>query len=155
MNWYKLSQERAFNLSNTGGSLYWIDPNGVMYKVKHTHFSWTFDNEDFLAKRYDIYFPPSEQKGLWSREGILFENGWIRVRHEDSWYFEIHSLSNIQQLRIIEEKLFNALSPTSDETIVIEGTDVGDKIIFKWNEYIESGINFVDYVKENIQYSKM
>jgi len=144
MNWYKIAQQIIPNLSKSE-RIYWIDPEGIIYVAKKSHFEWVIENKDFLQSQYNIVFPSSSLG--WTYEGFLLERGWVRGGCEHSWYFEIETQNNINLLKMIESKLYEILSPADTDSIVVDGDD--SKIsIFNWNDYINSGQNFVDFVRK-------
>ena len=138
MNWYKVAEQ-----PNTEVALYvssWIDPDGVIYPcVKMTHGEWITENSDFLKDSYGYVAPYNTKK--------LLYYGWVRFMDYTYSIFELYYLGNDRAIQNIESSLYDILPPTSSNRIEIFTMSPSRVAGFKWNEFIESGMNLMEFIR--------
>ena len=162
MNWYKIAQipKRDFyeeglqpsTVSNLSGiSAAWVSPTGIIYpmtKQQYLHVYWVDDNKDYLNRKYNMpflqYLEPASDE-IWCK---MIEQGWIRFRYNyPSWSITLRDINDETQLKRIENILFDSIK-TSKFISVSIGEPLKHGIRFDWNDFLNSGISFVDFVKE-------
>jgi len=156
MDWYKITQNQVVSppipISDIGASnACHIDPNGIVYDVRSgsTHDEWVFAHLDFLKDKYGLLLRDKNNPDNYHNAIDMAKQGWIRhIRTYDIEGFDISGFDNLQALRIIEEQLFKVTQPNEDVTIDFFSWSGDNKEVeFKWTDFIESGDNFVDYVR--------
>jgi hypothetical protein len=124
----------------------WVDPNGYIFSVpsRLSHSSWIRDNRDFLEEEYDIDIPIG--RGFWK----LIADGWIRMVEEPQGVtFTIKRGFDNNILKRLEEILFSIFSNDAQREVCI--VTPNQRVVFKWNEFIESGLSFIEFVKSIIR----
>jgi len=152
MNWYKIAQNTPQTLGDIGESRQcWIDPNGIVYEVELSHVSWIKDNLDFINRRYSLALAPEIPRSHIYNDENLTKLGWIRLLWTSKGaHFNINSLYNTNSLRRIEEGLFQIHDPRDTRSVEIWGIQENTGSLFHWNEFVNSGNNFIDYVQAHI-----
>ena len=154
MNWYKLALIQPNIVEYIPSGLAWLDPYGTVYDagtMQSTHADWVNDCIDFLNDKYNYSFQrqfdwSSSMKNVYS----LMDKGWARVHGAKN--FEIKSLNNDSMLKKIAEELESLYGFSNNTKIVIEGTEDKRVSQFTWSDYIQSGENFVDFVRGQSRY---
>jgi len=151
MNWYKLAQKTdtpiIFPILIP---LCWIDPQGYIYSVKKSHIEWVCEFKEFIENKYSLILHGCEDEvSRYLNKELLVENGWIRATYDLDWYFDIKSLYDVKSLTVLESKLFEILGIEDNEFFNIFGYKENKESTFYWQEYLDSGETFVEFVKRN------
>jgi hypothetical protein len=152
MNWYNVAQnQNSFKiipfseLSGYG----WMDNSGNIYSIHphSTHSVWAIKNRDAIEDNYNIDI--KEESEVYKK---LIQNGWGRIRVISTYYFfEIYSFDNSSLLKKIGDKLFFIISEKNQAEITICEYKSKKCSLFKWQDFIQSGENFVDFVRSQIK----
>jgi hypothetical protein len=153
-NWYKIAQNKPESLDSLSevNTKAWIDPQGVVYPIqsKMTHGKWMQNNFGFLRENYN--YSHTGLKSGWTPVENLVAHGWMRFLPTGFGFnFLIDNFSNISQLKEIEDYLFSVLKYDYDSYKYIVIMSLERKgVEFEWRDFIESGENFIDFVRKNI-----
>jgi len=138
-NWYVIAK-------NVFLSCKWIDPSGKIHDAFMHHESWIDNNKDFLRENYNIDIPDSITVEPFE---LLIDQGWIRMLQDyDDLVFTIKSFSP-EILGIIENFIFFNYSNREIRKVWI--ADKNKLIHFKWQDFIEEGASFIDFVEDLIR----
>jgi hypothetical protein len=145
--------QTASNLIELDWRIGWIDPKGIIYPIEDEwHEKWIENNIDYLEDTYsglDLYYTdPSNYSD------VLARNGWIRIRENNGnrMSFSIYRILNRNSLNILEKLFFDVLDPEDRFWITIEDYSYKN-VVFDWRSFIDSGMSFIDFVKESISVS--
>jgi hypothetical protein len=137
MNWYKMANK----FQNV-----WIDPNGKIFTVEfpHDHYTWQQANKDMIQKEYEVDV----------KEEDLVTNNWIKIRFWIQYQKIAITIKNIfddSTIKRIGDFLWSSLE--IDRCITIEIEDVnGKRSSFEWQDFIESGENFNNFVQSGVNF---
>jgi hypothetical protein len=82
----------------------------------------------------------------------LIMDGWIRVTQSTNgsiYMFDVNDTRDRHSLKLIEDKIFNLLSPSSDITIWVNEYHNPPIAKFEWQDFLNSGKTFYDFVQES------
>lgn len=77
--------DKTASLHITSAARYWVDPNGKVYPVEHTHEDWILDNPQLLEDQYGLWknhpeeLYPEAKDNTYAIIPIMLRDGWSRV----------------------------------------------------------------------------
>lgn len=147
MNWYKIAQKippTASTLLNAGNKAL-VDTNNIIYPIqgRMVHVDWIEKYAEFLKENYNFEANKNTVDAL---EKLILD-GWMRfLLVGNGAMFAIRSFSDRDRIKMIEEFLF---SSQQIENVFIRSMEEW-YIEFVWQDFIQSGESFTDYVRGKI-----